>query len=586
MTYETTPGREPIQIVEIRQPFCSRTFGVSPCTATGTADQKCLNTRKTCLDPANFATGTPLSLFFSRGDVGAQRVSGAATMFPSLVSVSTAPARLNIAGSGEDFQGIGIRSSCSVVIADFNDPDWHTDPYYAGRSWYPIDPFSTERGTFWLRWLARNPYRQNVQIIVYDGYAGQALADMVKRTYFLEEAVLSGGQITLTAKDILTRVEEKKAQVPVASPGYLMADVSATDTTIEVFGATTSDYPSSGTLRIGSEVMTYTSRAATGNGLRFKGVTRGTDNTAAETHSADDTAQLCWRLSASLVADALEDLLATYAGIDSAWLDDWSTESGDFLTFYRLTGLITEPTPVTDVISEIMQQTLVLIWWDEREALIKFRALHGMTSAPDVLTEGKNIIADSLSITELPDQRASQVWVYWGQTDPTQAVDDKTNYRALSIVADLDSETDERYGEASIRIVYARFLISGAPADTVATRISRNFVETPHEATFRMDAKDRGYWLGDIVQIEHWRDIDAYGVKQTRNWMIVSAEEVIPGEVVEYVAHDLTVAGKVYRVLANGSANYPGAGSATYSGAYIGNSAGLLSDGSDCARIS
>jgi hypothetical protein len=51
---KTTPGREIVQIVRIDQPSCSRTFGVSPCTASGTADTKCYNTRTTCQDLANY----------------------------------------------------------------------------------------------------------------------------------------------------------------------------------------------------------------------------------------------------------------------------------------------------------------------------------------------------------------------------------------------------------------------------------------------------------------------------------------------------------------------------------------------------
>ena len=36
---------EPLQIVEVVQPLCSRTFGSAPCLATGT---KCFNTDATC----------------------------------------------------------------------------------------------------------------------------------------------------------------------------------------------------------------------------------------------------------------------------------------------------------------------------------------------------------------------------------------------------------------------------------------------------------------------------------------------------------------------------------------------------------
>ena len=96
---ETTIGREPIQIVELRQPLCANTYGSAPCTASGTGDEKCYNTRRSCQDPENYALGTPLSLFFSRGGVAEQRVSGATLIRPWLRSVSTAPARVNLGAS-------------------------------------------------------------------------------------------------------------------------------------------------------------------------------------------------------------------------------------------------------------------------------------------------------------------------------------------------------------------------------------------------------------------------------------------------------------------------------------------------------
>ena len=107
-------GREPIQIVEILQPLCENVFGVSPCTATGTADTKCYNTRATCQDTANFALGTPLSLFFSSGKVAEQSVSGANYIFPSLVSVSTSPTKVNLAGANRSAKGLGNRAVCTI----------------------------------------------------------------------------------------------------------------------------------------------------------------------------------------------------------------------------------------------------------------------------------------------------------------------------------------------------------------------------------------------------------------------------------------------------------------------------------------
>jgi len=45
---ETTPGREPMQVVELYQPACALDYGNTPCSAaigvTGT--RKCFNTTK------------------------------------------------------------------------------------------------------------------------------------------------------------------------------------------------------------------------------------------------------------------------------------------------------------------------------------------------------------------------------------------------------------------------------------------------------------------------------------------------------------------------------------------------------------
>ncbi len=126
-----------------------------------------------------------------------------------------------------------------------------------------------------------------MQVKVYEGYAGQDLSEMSVRLYFVNSISNqnSAGDITLQCKDVLARIEERQAQAPVASPGVLFADITDADTSFEVANAVLADYDASGTLRIGDEVMTYTSRATTSNGVTFSGMVRGTDNTEADEHS-------------------------------------------------------------------------------------------------------------------------------------------------------------------------------------------------------------------------------------------------------------------------------------------------------------
>lgn len=588
---ETTVGREPVQIVEIQQPLCVNTFGVAPCTAVGTADQKCYNTVASCLDSGgaktNFALGTPLSLYFSSGDIADRDVPNLPYIIPSLVSVSTMPTRINLAGANPDAQGLGNRANCTLVFADHPHTDRLVDPYLSGRSW---NPMSADRGSFWSRWLVRNKYRQNIVIKVYEGYIGQALGAMKVRQYFLESvsADWATGRITVIGKDVLARIEERKAQAPAASPGRLYADIPAGATSFEIANAGPGDYAASGTLRIGDEILTYASTLATANGITVSGVTRGTDSTVAATHTAGDSAQQCLRYTDQAPDVILSDLLTTYGGIVGSYLDtaNWATEVGTYLALYRLTALITEPIAVSTLISEICQQSLVYLWWDERASLVKMKAIRGIDAQPPVLSAEKNILAGSFSIEEKPRERSSKVVIHYNRQFPTRGLDDVTAYASQVVLANLESEQASRYGEPSIRRIFSRWLAQDTLAANTATKIITRFVDVPSECTFRLDAKDRDYWVGDTVSISHHLDVDVYGTRRIRNWTIVQAEEVIPGELVEYVAEDTTLYGRINYIMAPGAANYPGAALVPFKNCYIGNALGLLSDGSPCGRIS
>jgi hypothetical protein len=366
----------------------------------------------------------------------------------------------------------------------------------------------------------------------------------------------------------------------------LFADITDSATSFEATGATESDYAASGTLRIGREVMTYASRANSTNGVTFSTVVRGTDGTTADAGTAGDAVQACLRYTDARVDDVLEDLLETYGGIPSAKLDttNWATEVDNYAPSLLLNRLITEPTGVDQLASEVQEQASVYIWWDERDALVKLRVITGVDVEPDTLTEAANILDGSLSIVDLPKYRTSQVWVHYEIDNATESLDLPKNWKSSAISADLPSEGPNQYGEKSVREIFAGWIPSSALAPALANKLLVRYVDVPREAKFRLDAKDRGYWTGDTVRLSTDLDMDAFGVRVLSIWTIVSAEEIVPGEVVEYVAQDTTLYGKIYKILAAGAANYAPE-TATFSGAYIGNASGLLSDGTNSARI-
>lgn len=512
------------------------------------------------------------------------KVEGIPQLIPSLLSVSTAPTQINLATANRDSQGLGNRALCKITFKDHPHTDFRVDPYVDGRSWNPLD-----RGTFWGKWTIRNKYRQNIIIRIYEGYVGEALVDMTKRTYFLQSVKGPGGsdRVTIEGKDILARIEERKAQAPAASPGQLYADLNDTDTSFEVALATEDDYAASGTLMIDEELMTYTSRANSTNGVTFSGITRGTDGTVADEHSAEESVQQCVRYTQANVDDVITDLLVNYGGIDSGFIDttSFTEETQSFLGFYLLDTIITEPTAVSTLVSQIQEQVSAYIWWDERETKIKMKAIRGILDPAPTITDDANILEGSFSLSEKPKERTSQVWIWYGRDDYTKGIKEPLSYANLYVEANLESESEELYGEPSIRKIYANWLRTAALSNTTASKIITRYVDIPSVCTFRMDAKDRQYWVGDDVNISHYLDVDEFGARRVRQWTITSAEEVVPGEVVQYTAEDTTLYGRMYFIMADGSADYPGYGLAPWKNCYIGNADGLLSDGQRAGTI-
>ena len=104
------------------------------------------------------------------------------------------------------------------------------------------------------------------------------------------------------------------------------------------------------------------------------------------------------------------------------------------------------------------------------------------------------------------------------------------------------------------------------------------------QATLRVDIKDGAYQIGDTFQISHHLDVDQFGQRRLRIWMVSSREEVVPNEIVEYVVEDTTLYGRIYYIMAPGSGNYNPA-TVPFKSGYIGDASGVLSDGSSAARM-
>lgn len=549
----------PVTLVELDMPRCVHSYGVYPCEAILSAPLSCFNTRATCQDVVNFLSAVQTYRFADTA-IGLPPEVGA---IPCIVpgSINIAPTKLT------PMKGLGTRASVTITFVDFAHHDRVFDPYVASRTYSPED-----QGTFWGKFRARHKYYQGRKLRVRIGsiespWNWNTFSD---RTYIIDRITGpdANGKVTITAKDVLKLIDGDKAKCPIASTSTATGSLtsSGTSLTLSPSGIGTSEYAvreqsaGSGAIRIGSEIMTYT---RSGDVLTL---TRGQWGTTAVAHSAGDAVQLCAKWSSVNAVTLIKQLLGPlYANVDQSnditsdspgYLTDasWAAEAAGNASIYLATCIISKPEGIDKLVSELCEQCMLNIWWDEVAQLIKVK-----TIAPDLsvttITDDTNIIMGSFNSSDDPKQRVSQVWTYYGKVDFSG--DDKPeNYRNLYINADLTLEGSDLYGEQKIKTITSRWFNSSAPIVKTAYRTLVFLRDNPRVVKFSLDAKDRSLDISQFITLTSRGIQDSKGSPQQIGMMITERAE--NGGEIEYSAVNMAFYGRYARVIPGGSVDSDG----------------------------
>lgn len=440
--------RQAVQFVELDIDWCSLSYGVGACPAVLGVDSpdKCFNTRHTCPVPASFASSTVTLRFGEASALPALAIE----VIPGIRQIGFTPARIN---PGED---LGQRAVLRVTVGEQKHSDTGDgfDKYHAERAYNPY-----EQGTLWGKFRARQPYLRTNAIRWYLGYSDQSLSEMECRHFIVEsfDGPTEGGTYTLVAVDPLKMLDGDRAMAPAANTGRLTADITDVDVSATLTPAGIGDlsYQTSGSVAIsGSEAVSFTRIADT-----LTLTARGQFNTTADEHTAGDRVQTILEYVSEDPADILYDLMVNYAGVpvDYIPLAEWQAETATYLR-REYTGRIAEPTPVRQLVDELIQQCGLSIWWDDIAGQIKLRVLRGISSS-GILHDDGSILDGTFSRREQPDKRVSQVWVFFGQKNPLAGQEQTDNYRQFTVEGDANSETN--YGSASIRRMFSRWIPPG-----------------------------------------------------------------------------------------------------------------------------
>lgn len=443
---------------------------------------------------------------------------------PCVTDVVLAPSRIE---ADKPLSRVG---EVTVRIQDFAHHDRTFDPYFATRT--------AVQGTFMRRLLKRDPHYRNRLLKIRTGFVPEdgvldisdGSTDLEDNTYLID--TITGpnkdGDMIVKGKDQLFLT--KKTLVPKTSVGLLSAALTDSATSFSVGSGEGAEYAASGTLSIGSEVMTYTRSTDTFT------VVRGTDGTAAAAHAEDDIVQEAFVQSAINVVETFKTLFFDFTDVlpENIPEDDWDTEKVDWLGTFTVTGKIIKPTEVSKIIGELSEQYAIDIFDDQRTQTIVLSALKPPQGTPVTITDEGNIKGGSMIIKTDPSRQFNIVHYHYGIVDASKDVAEEFNFSNRVILIDGDSTSAQGFDESKIKRIYSRWATSEAVIKAVANRFLRRFTKPPTVIKVKLDAKDADKWTSDEVFIDTWQIQDDDGSNLPTNFQIVSVRESIPGTEYEY----------------------------------------------------
>jgi hypothetical protein len=210
-TLQSGISKKPITYIEIDLDKCTRTFGVAPCVATGT---KCYNTFATCTDKTNFDNAASVTTYKFCNATADNATIGILNARPYLVN------REYLATEIKEDKTITAR--ITLQFLDEKDFDIGIDPYWADRNL----TIAAVPGSFWKKLIARNPYYKGRTLRIYEGFAGLAATDYVKRFEGkIENITRDGAGVKIECVDEIADLS--KINYPFKTNCKLAADVPA-----------------------------------------------------------------------------------------------------------------------------------------------------------------------------------------------------------------------------------------------------------------------------------------------------------------------------------------------------------------------
>lgn len=510
MTYATEVAaisRTPITMVQIAADYCSRTFGTSPCLATGT---KCYNTRMTCVYTTAYSSTTKVYRFTSH-DVPVPWGSGER---PYMISVKLMPTEMTEVRS--------LVTRATIELADEPDSDIGIDPYVSSRS--------SVQGTYWKKWLARNPNFKGRPLQILEGFTGLTSGEFTSKfSGTIQSIEFGNNKVIIEAADLNADLSD--TYWPVKVDVKLTFDLSTSDSYLHVTNASQLA-AAPGYVRIDDEVIKYTTRDTTANFVT--GLTRGAFGTVNVAHTAGRKVTRVGYLAEDYTSNQIIFLLldvglSASTQFNAAVLSFiWSTPN---FVPPKHPLIVVEPRKVSELLAELCELA-ELHYWIGEGSIIDFKRKLPNEPARTFskhFTDQGNIVDGSVVVDTNDEKRITRLYFWWDH-DCIHAINERTSFNRGDII--VDAEAELIYGEATARDMYSQVMRYAVTYTDVETHIMRVVnllsrilawnVKARAEIDFQVELKDSTVTTGDYVTIStnQVQGIDGVGLSQAQGIVV------------------------------------------------------------------
>jgi hypothetical protein len=441
------------------------------------------NTPKTTINPLAYNPQAPKKVYrFSDQQLDGSDIQ----YFPNVSRVSQTTPVLSI---GEN---IGTRASVSVSIDDFITNDAYELPA----------PYNDRRvtGSFWGKLLARN-FVDNRKMFVYRGYRPRNFDKInFQREEYIIKDISRGkdGSVNIKGVDPLFFTNESKAKMPLKSNGKIFnaAGINSTATSVSMFTSDILEYGQvgeAGIARINDELVDYTVTSTTSQSVNLSLVTRGAYNTIASDHDNGDLGQKCYVANNRNVVDIIRDCFG-FTNIDQSYIPQvqWETEKAGPLSTYNLTTILSKPTEVKKVLSDMVRHSGSILYWDTVASRIVLKG-NPEFKDPELIVDEFVYEQDSVTISEKRGDQVTRASINYAKRN--YVLDDKeNNYRKGFITIDDIAESDAQFADVSeSKVINSNWLTSSNNDEAIAFQITSREVarksKIPFETKFTIDSQ-------------------------------------------------------------------------------------------------